>query len=89
MIGFQHNKGYPLLSWRYKKDNISSNSQLSTRLVNIYCQLDIRGKTLLENAFERLNLSIRGYEKILKIARTIADLEQKDNIECKHIAEAI
>lgn len=74
---------------RYKKDNISSNSQLSTRLVNIYCQLDIRGKTLLENAFERLNLSIRGYEKILKIARTIADLKQKDNIEYKHIAEAI
>ena len=74
---------------RYKKYNIYSNSQLSTRLVKIYCQLDIKGKALLENAFEKLNLSIRGYEKILKVARTIADLEQKDNIEYKHIAEAI
>ena len=74
---------------RYKKYNIDSNSQLSTKLVKIYCSLDMQRKALLENAFEKLNLSIRGYEKILKIARTIADLEQKDNIEYKHIAEAI
>ena len=74
---------------RYKKYNISSNSQLSTKLVKEYCVLDAEGRILLENAFKKLNLSMRGYEKILKVARTIADLEQKDNIEYKHIAEAI
>ena len=74
---------------RYKKYNISSNSQLSTKLVKEYCVLDAEGRILLENAFKKLNLSMRGYEKILKVARTIADLEQKENIEYKHIAEAI
>ena len=74
---------------RYKKYNISSNSQLSTKLVNEYCKLDTKGSMLLENAFKKLNLSMRGYEKILKVARTIADLNQKENIEYKHVAEAI
>ncbi len=74
---------------RYKNYNISSNSQLSTKLVKEYCVLDTKGKILLESAFKKLNLSMRGYEKILKVARTIADLEQKENIEYKHIAEAI
>ena len=74
---------------RLKKYNISSNSQLSTKLVKKYCVVDTKGKILLESAFKKLNLSMRGYEKTLKVARTIADLEQKDNIEYKHIAEAI
>ena len=54
-----------------------------------FCKLDNKSKDILEKAFERLKLSARAYVKILKVARTIADLEQKENIEYKHIAEAI
>ena len=54
-----------------------------------FCELDSKGEEILHNAFEKLKLSVRAYQKILKIARTIADLENKKNIEYKHIAEAI
>lgn len=54
-----------------------------------FCKLDKKGEELLENAFHKLRLSVRAYERILKVARTIADLECKNNIEFKHIAEAI
>lgn len=74
---------------RYKKYNIFSNSELSTRLIAEFCELDTKGEELLESAFKKLKLSVRAYEKILKVARTIADLELKENIEYKHIAEAI
>ena len=74
---------------RYKKYNIYSNSELSTRLIAEFCTLDAKGEELLESAFKKLQLSVRAYEKILKVARTIADLEIKENIEYKHIAEAI
>ena len=74
---------------RYKKYNIYSNSELSTRLIAEFCALDTKGEELLESAFKKLKLSVRAYEKILKVARTIADLELKENIEYKHIAEAI
>ena len=51
--------------------------------------MDAKGKQILEGAFEKLGLSARAYTKILKIARTIADLDNSPNIEYKHIAEAI
>ena len=54
-----------------------------------YCKLDIKSEELLQNAFKKLKLSVRAYERILKVARTIADLEEKSEIEFKHIAEAI
>lgn len=74
---------------RYKENGIFSNSELTPHLSNIYCKLDLKSKEIIENAFERLGLSARGYERILRVARTIADLEEKENIEAKHIAEAI
>ena len=58
-------------------------------MIDKYCKLDTKGKALLENAFNRLKLSARAYGRILKVARTIADLEESKNIEVKHIAEAI
>lgn len=74
---------------RYSNLKIFSNSELTPKLVNKYCKLGSKQKEILEKAFERLNLSARAYIKILKTARTIADLEEKENIEEKHLAEAI
>ena len=74
---------------RYKGHGIFSNSELTPHLSNIYCKLDLKSKEIVQNAFERLGLSARGYGRILKVARTIADLDGKEDIEAKHIAEAI
>ena len=74
---------------RYKEHGIFSNSELTPHLSNIYCKLDLKSKEIVQNASERLGLSARGYGRILKVARTIADLDVKENIEAKHIAEAI
>ena len=54
-----------------------------------YCKIDAKRKELLEKAFENLKLSARAYTRILKVSRTIADLENSKNIQAKHIIEAI
>lgn len=54
-----------------------------------YCKLEKAEKKILEEAFQKLGFSARAYSKILKVARTIADLDEKENIELKHITEAI
>lgn len=74
---------------RYKDIGIYSNSELTPNLIEEHCKLDEKGKKILENAFNKLKLSARAYGRILKVARTIADLENSENIEVNHIAEAI
>ena len=74
---------------RYKQDKIFSNSQLTPKLIEKYCKLNDESKKILQKAFEKLGLSARAYGRILKVARTIADLEDEENIGQKHIAEAI
>ena len=74
---------------RYKKERYYSNAELDSKMLEKYCKLDIKSEELLQNAFKKLKLSVRAYERILKVARTIADLEEKSEIEFKHIAEAI
>lgn len=74
---------------RYKEYNIFSNSELTPSLIEKFCNLNQRSRMLLENAFEKLGLSARAYGRILKVARTIADLDNSENILEKHIAEAI
>ena len=74
---------------RYKEYGIYSNAELSTKMIAEFCELDSKGEELLQNAFKKFKLSVRAYERILKVARTIADLEGKESIEFKHVAEAI
>ena len=69
--------------------NIHCNAQMNSRLLNIYAVPNPSGLKLLETAMRRLNLSARAYDRILKVARTIADLEESPNIEAPHLAEAI
>ena len=83
------NKARQIQLNRYKEANIFSNSELTPKLLEKYCKLDSKSNLLLENVFNKLKLSARAYGRIIKVARTIADLDNKENIEEKHIAEAI
>lgn len=74
---------------RYKNFGFYSNSELTTKLIPQFCCLDDRGNEILQKAFKKMKLSVRAYEKILKLSRTIADLEGEKNIKVNHIAEAI
>jgi len=70
-------------------EGIYCNAQMRTRELKLYCELDDAGNALLKNAMDRLGLSARAYDRILKVGRTIADMENSNNIEAHHIAEAI
>ncbi len=74
---------------RYAGDGIHTNAQLKPRLLKRYCGLDRSGRQLLEQAMARLGLSARAHGRILRVARTIADLAGADEIEPVHVAEAI
>lgn len=74
---------------RYKHLNIYSNSQLSAGLLEKYCPLGEQENAILKAAFDNLGLSARAHSRILKVARTIADLDASDDIKAAHIAEAI
>jgi len=72
---------------RYKK--LVSNAQISSKMIKEFCRIDAAGEGLLRNAMERLHLSARAYDRILKVARTIADLAAEEHIKPGHLAEAI
>jgi len=74
---------------RYKHERIYFNAQLSGKAIDTYCMPDADGQKLLNEAFEKMNFSARAYYKILKVARTIADLEESDTVSGQHISEAI
>ena len=74
---------------RYRKDGIYCNAQLKPKLLKKYCGIDPESKRLIELAMNKLGLSARAYNRILKVARTIADLSDRGSILAPDIAEAI
>jgi magnesium chelatase family protein len=74
---------------RFASAKIHCNAQMSARMLKTHCELDAAGQALLKNAMQKLGLSARAYDRILKVSRTIADLEKSEKIECSHLAEAI
>lgn len=69
--------------------NVHYNAQMNTKQIREFCKLDDASKEMLKNAMERLNLSARAYDRILKVSRTIADLENSTEVNGNHIGEAI
>ena len=74
---------------RFQESDIFYNAQMGRKDIENYCALDSNSEQLLKNAMEKLNLSARAYDRILKVARTIADLSNSESIQSAHIAEAI
>ena len=74
---------------RLKGEGIFSNAALTPRLIRRYCPIDAESERMLEQAMARLGLSARAYDRILKVSRTIADLEGSDEISAPHVAEAV
>jgi len=75
---------------RYKNNpGIYANAQISSKMLKEICVIDTPSQNLLKTAMEKLNLSARAYDRILKVARTIADLAGSENIKAEHLAEAI
>ena len=74
---------------RYKNDGIFFNASLTPKLMEKYCQLDNETKEVMKNAFEKMGISARSYTRIIKVARTIADLDNEKDIRKKHVIEAI
>jgi magnesium chelatase family protein len=75
---------------RFKEnDSVHCNAQMNTKKVRAVCVITEAGSMILKNAMEKLGLSARAYDRILKVARTIADLEESDDIKLEHLSEAI
>jgi len=76
-------------SERFARTKIYCNAQMSSRHIKKHCQIDTASRNLLESAIDKLGLSARAFNRILKIARTIADLQAEPNLQVDHISEAI
>lgn len=82
-------KAHEIQQDRYRDRNIRFNSQLSSRQVSVYCKLGARERGFMKQVFEQFQLTGRGYMKILKVARTIADLDGSSRILERHLKEAV
>ncbi len=74
---------------RYTETELHCNAQMGPKDIEKHCALDEQSQQLIKNAMEKLNLSARAYDRILKVARTIADLDSSENLDASHISEAI
>jgi magnesium chelatase family protein len=71
------------------RDAVYANAQMSSKMLKEICFIDENSKKMLKSAMEKLNLSARAYDRIIKVSRTIADLDNSNNIKTEHLAEAI
>ena len=85
----QVNKARAVQRTRFGTDNATLNSRMSTRQLRRHCGLDDEGKQLLKTAMDELGLSARAHDRILRVARTIADLDGSEHIKAAHVVEAI
>jgi magnesium chelatase family protein len=83
------NKARKIQIERFKGTGITCNAKMTSSLTRKYCQLSPTAEKTLQVSFEKLGLSARAYDKVLKVARTIADLDESEAIENRHILEAI
>jgi magnesium chelatase family protein len=74
---------------RFKSDNILTNSEMGAKHINKYCKLSLECEQMLKNAYDSLHLSPRARSRIIKVARTIADMGLSEDIKVEHILEAI
>ena len=74
---------------RFRYESIHFNSQMDSKMTDEFCKIDSKTKVILEEAYKNINLSLRGYYRVLKVARTIADMRQKPNVTEVEVAEAI
>ena len=74
---------------RFEGTSVTCNAYMTPPMIGQYCQLDAAGEKLMQGAFDRLGLTGRSHDRILRMARTIADLDGAENIEVQHLAEAI
>jgi magnesium chelatase family protein len=74
---------------RFRRSGAQSNGEMSTRQLRRHCELDAPSRRLIEQALARLGLSARAYDRVLKVARTIADLAGCERLESSHVAEAV
>ena len=72
-----------------REPKIFCNAHMESRHLRVHCEIDEPSQVLLKNAIDKLGLSARAHDRILKVARTIADLDKKETIAAPHIAEAI
>jgi magnesium chelatase family protein len=74
---------------RLRGEGVFSNARMSPRLIRRHCRIDPEGERILEQAMTRMGLSARAYDRILKVGRTIADLDGSEEIRSAHVAEAV
>ncbi|NLB48492.1 MAG: magnesium chelatase, partial [Erysipelotrichia bacterium] len=74
---------------RFKHESIYNNAQMTSKLIRKYCVLDDESKEILRIAMQKKGLSARAYDRILKVSRTIADLDNSEGIKMQHISEAV
>ena len=82
-------KAQAIQSERYQKTSVFHNAQLLPSMIDTYCKMDTTAQIYVEDIFHKMEFSARVYHKILKVARTIADLDGKETIEKEHLVEAV